>query len=92
MRFGMVRVMLNGKARDKWDAIVKKTTMHERKDIDSVEGSVPGKTLGTFDECILIFKRTWFYPAHQSLTVQSDYLQHNLRFPTGKVLPLGGGL
>ena len=88
-RFGMVRVMLDGEARDKWDAIVEKTTMRGRKDVEGVKSSAPGKTLDTFDECIHKFKRLWFYPTHRSLTVQRDYPQHNIRFPTGKGLPLG---
>ena len=81
--------MLDGEARDKWEAIVKKTTMRGRKDVKGVESSAPGKTLDTFDECIHKFKRLWFYPTHRSLTVQRDYLQHNIQFPTGKGLPLG---
>ena len=73
-RFEMVHVMLDGEARDKWDAIVEETTMTGRKDVNSVEGSVPGKTLDTFDECIHKFIRTWFYPTHRSLTVQHNLL------------------
>lgn len=70
--FGMVRVMLDGKARNKWDAIIEKTMMRERKDVEGVKGSAPGKTLDTFDDCIHKFKRSWFYPTHRSLSVQRD--------------------
>ena len=47
-----------------------------------------GETEVTFSGTCELFKCSWFKPTLRALTIQRDYLQHNIRFPTKVELTL----
>ena len=87
-KFSMVRVMLGGDARDRWDTIVERETKRTSTTANGVVVAAKGETQETFELSTAIFKRLWFRPTSRALTIQRDYLQHNVRFPTKAGLPL----
>ena len=84
----MVRNMLDGAARDRWDTIIKRKTKCSTANIQGFEVEAKGETKVTFSVTCELFKRSWFKPTSRALTIQRDYLQHNIRFPTKAELTL----
>ena len=87
-KFSMVRNMLDGAARDRWDTIVERETKRTTTNSLGVEVDAKGETEVTFSVTCELFKRSWFKPTSRALTIQRDYLQHNIRFPTKAELTL----
>ena len=87
-KFSMVRNMLDGAARNRWDTIVERETKRPTTNARGVKVEAKGETEVTFSVTCELFKRSWFKPTSRALTIQRDYLQHNIRFPTKAELTL----
>ena len=84
----MVRNMLDGAARDRWDTIIEHETKRTTTNSLGVEVEAKGETETTFLVSCELFKRSWFKSTSRTLMIKRDYLQHNIRFPTKAELTL----
>ena len=81
-KFSMVRNILDGAARNRWDTIVERETKRPLLNTWGVEMEAKGETKVTFSVTCELFMRSRFKPTSRVLTIQRNYLQHNICFPS----------
>ena len=87
-RFHMARTMLEGPAKSKFNAFAAKICDQPGTNHLAEPTAAPGETVDSYEDVIRAFIRSHFKPVADSLLTQREYMQHGIRYPTFKGVPL----